>query len=134
MNRSDWLKGRHKEFDRSMRAQLRYLGRRHYNPDRLINSAFGDKILETNGFWYFTDFTEDAPETHAYWESVGIKKEIHHIDDYEAKWSAHLPLEIFKEENKGKKYPVIILLHGAGGRGNDLEVTRQNPFFVIILL
>ena len=32
---------------------------------------------------------------------------------------------------QGKKYPVIILLHGAGGRGNDLEVTRQNPFFVI---
>ncbi len=26
-------------------------------------------------------------------------------------------------------YPIIIFLHGAGTRGNDLDVLRTNPFF-----
>lgn len=30
-----------------------------------------------------------------------------------------------------KKYPVLLLLHGAGGRGNDVEVLKENPFFLI---
>jgi len=32
---------------------------------------------------------------------------------------------------EGKKYPVIMLLHGAGGRGNDINVLLENPFFTI---
>lgn len=31
----------------------------------------------------------------------------------------------------GKTYPVIILLHGAGGRGEDIEIVKTNPFFEI---
>jgi len=30
---------------------------------------------------------------------------------------------------KGKKYPVILFLHGAGGRGTDLELVKNNPYF-----
>lgn len=32
---------------------------------------------------------------------------------------------------EGKRYPVIMLFHGAGGRGDDLQVLRDNPFFRI---
>ena len=32
---------------------------------------------------------------------------------------------------QGKKYPVIILLHGAGGRGNDINVLLENPYFTL---
>ena len=31
----------------------------------------------------------------------------------------------------GKKYPVIMLFHGAGGRGKDINVLMNNPYFRI---
>ena len=30
---------------------------------------------------------------------------------------------------EGKQYPVIMLLHGAGGRGNDIERIATNPYY-----
>ena len=30
---------------------------------------------------------------------------------------------------EGEKYPVIIFLHGAGTRGNDIEMLKKNPYF-----
>ena len=33
---------------------------------------------------------------------------------------------------KGHKYPIIIFLHGAGSRGEDIEILRSNPYFKII--
>lgn len=36
-----------------------------------------------------------------------------------------------EDYEEGKKYPVLFLLHGAGGRGNDMEVLKENPFFLI---
>lgn len=33
---------------------------------------------------------------------------------------------------EGEKYPVILMLHGAGGRGRDMQmIIKDNPFFVI---
>ena len=32
---------------------------------------------------------------------------------------------------EGKKYPVIFFLHGAGGRGNDIEMIKSNPYFTL---
>ena len=32
---------------------------------------------------------------------------------------------------EGNKYPVILFLHGAGSRGDDIDVLRNNPFFQI---
>lgn len=37
-----------------------------------------------------------------------------------------------KGYQKGNKYPVILLLHGAGGRGSDINVLLHNPYFRII--
>lgn len=34
-----------------------------------------------------------------------------------------------KEYREGERYPVILALHGAGYRGEDLNVLAQNPFF-----
>ena len=28
-----------------------------------------------------------------------------------------------------KKYPLVIYLHGAGGRGRDMEIIYTHPFF-----
>ena len=112
MDRSLWIEGKNMRGHRSMRAILRYAGRRYYDPDRLINSALGDKIMETMGFWYFSDCDEDAPEVHEYWRALGIKKELHEKEDYMKKWSALIPLSVYAPENAGKKWPVVFQLHG----------------------
>lgn len=36
-----------------------------------------------------------------------------------------------EDYNENKKYPVIFFLHGAGTRGNDIEVLKNNVFFKI---
>ena len=36
-----------------------------------------------------------------------------------------------KNYENGKKYPVIVFLHGAGTRGADIEAVRSNPYFTI---
>ena len=33
--------------------------------------------------------------------------------------------------NENEKYPVILFLHGAGGRGNDINVVLNNPYFTL---
>ena len=33
---------------------------------------------------------------------------------------------------KGEKFPVIIFLHGAGSRGEDINILQNNPFFNIV--
>lgn len=48
-----------------------------------------------------------------YYEFKGMDYIINYPDD-------------FKE---GEKYPVILMLHGAGGRGRDMTVIRDHPFF-----
>lgn len=37
-----------------------------------------------------------------------------------------------KRYEKGEEYPVIIFLHGAGTRGNSLEVLKKNAYFNIV--
>ncbi len=36
-----------------------------------------------------------------------------------------------REYKEGEKYPVLIFLHGAGTRGNNLDMVKQNNFFTI---
>lgn len=40
-------------------------------------------------------------------------------------------LKFPKDYKEGEKYPVIFFLHGAGGRGDDIEILKTNPFFSI---
>ncbi len=39
-------------------------------------------------------------------------------------------LKFPKEYDKNKKYPVILLLHGAGTRGDDIERLKTHPYFL----
>lgn len=36
-----------------------------------------------------------------------------------------------EQYREGEKYPVIFLLHGAGGRGDDINVLKNNPYFLL---
>lgn len=36
-----------------------------------------------------------------------------------------------KDFKESEKYPVIFFLHGAGGRGNDMDKLQSNPFFTL---
>ncbi|MBO4733527.1 MAG: prolyl oligopeptidase family serine peptidase [Clostridia bacterium] len=33
--------------------------------------------------------------------------------------------------SKGKQYPIILFLHGAGSRGSDISLLKSNPYFLI---
>jgi len=43
------------------------------------------------------------------------------------KYIIRFPLEYSQE----KQYPVLLFLHGAGTRGDDIQLLKDNPFFVI---
>lgn len=78
-----------------------------------------------------------APEVIAYWAKRGMVKEFHGEDkvmswtEYEAKtgyhwedtenqapqnrhklWNSFVPVSAFREENQGRKYPAVVVLHG----------------------
>ena len=82
---------------------------------------------------------ERSPEVMTYWAKRGMIKEFHGADvpmswdEYEAKngyrwhaekfnlkqnehklWNSFVPVSAFQPENKGRKYPVVFALHGAG--------------------
>ena len=44
----------------------------------------------------------------------------------------NIKIEQFEGFNYIIKYPVIIFLHGAGCRGNDINILKNNPYFNIV--
>ena len=59
---------------------------------------------------------ETAPEVLSYWESKGLKKELHDADPEKpwTKWASYLPMSYVRGEAPGKTYPLLFVLHGAG--------------------
>lgn len=82
-------------------------------------------------------FDDHAPENIAYWAKLGMVKEFHGEDEpmswseYEMrtgyhwedpdrqgiqnrfkKWNSFVPVSAFRKENKNRKYPVVVVLHG----------------------
>ncbi len=81
---------------------------------------------------------EHSPASIAYWAKLGMVKEFHGEDQpfdwkefcektgntYDVehaypqnlykKWASYVPVSAFKEENKDRKYPLVIALHGGG--------------------
>lgn len=56
-----------------------------------------------------------------------MKKEIKELGNFE------FLIRYPKDYKEGERYPVIIMLHGVGGRGRDMEmIIRDNPYFKII--
>ena len=82
-------------------------------------------------------FDDHSPQVIAYWAKQGMVKEFHGEDmpmswtEYESKtgyhwrdtdkqgpqnnfkrWNSFVPVSAFREENRGKKYPAVVVLHG----------------------
>jgi hypothetical protein len=75
-----------------------------------------------------------------YWEERGWKKELHHADNTEEKWSCFIPLSSTKPGAAEKRHPLYFILHGGvtppyemEGYGM-IEPTAQDEPFVVILL
>lgn len=75
---------------------------------------FGDYINSPTGEWvanqykfYFQGYKEDDPEIYEYWESLGMKREIYHIDNKTEKYIVFTPMNAETE-----KFPVMFVMHG----------------------
>ena len=109
------------------------------------------------------DYDDHAPKVIAYWAKRGLVKEFHGEDtpfswtEYAAKtgyewheadfglpqnrhrrWNSFVPVSAFKPENKGKKYPVVVMLHGGmnpvsiiDGWGIPQEAARREWIVIV---
>lgn len=90
-----------------------------FSIDDLVDSPLGESMVENiSNFLLYPD--ESDPAVYAYWEEMGIKKELHDADDADRKWSVFTPLEAYEEENKEKTYPVLFVYHG-----------NNNPIYLV---
>jgi len=91
-----------------------------FDLDAHINSEDGRlQALQWERVIRYTD--EMDPNVLAYWEKLGWKKELHNADNRPEKWSSFMPLSAYKTENKGKKYPLYIILHGGQTPPYEME-------------
>lgn len=90
--------------------------------DAFVASAAGQKSAEYQKLFYlFSD--EMDPTVLAYYEGLGIKKEMHEAGDPDQKWASYTPLPALEEGNK-YKFPVVFdfvggekLIFSAEGHG-----------------
>ncbi|MBQ9613411.1 MAG: alpha/beta hydrolase [Lachnospiraceae bacterium] len=54
-----------------------------------------------------------------YWESKGLKKELHGTDTWDTTWASYLPLSCVKNKDASIRYPLLFVLHG-----------HENPIFL----
>lgn len=110
-------------------------GSPNFDPDRYIDSEFGDKLMKLYEN-YAPYEREDDPAVFAYWERLGLRKEIHNQDDPERKWTAFVPMEA--EEQPEKRYPVMFCIHGNSASPFTVEtygychLAAEEKFIVII--
>jgi pimeloyl-ACP methyl ester carboxylesterase len=57
---------------------------------------------------------EMHPELLAYWDALGMKKELHDAEDVNLKWASYTPLAALEAGNTAL-YPVVFCFHGAYG-------------------
>lgn len=89
--------------------------------EAFINSPLGESVINTtkNFILYPNEYCE---EEYQYWEDLGIKKEVHDAGDKASKWATFTPMEVFKEENAEKTWPVLFVFHGSN---NPVYVTES---------
>lgn len=97
----------------SLRDRTARMGAGRIDMDKLVNSPFGEQmVLAMENYITYTD--EMDPKLVAYYQSIGLKKELNEPGNYYTRWSCYTPLAIYKPENKSKKYPFLFINHGAG--------------------
>ena len=125
------------ELNFSVEGLIKAMGRPDMNMERFERSGAGAavaKMMENT----ILNPDEHSPASVAYWAKRGMVKEFHgedvpmDWDDYKArtgnpydvgkaypqnlvkKWTSFVPVSAFRQENKGRKYPLMFVLHGAG--------------------
>ena len=97
----------------SLRDRTARMGAGRVDIDKLVNSPFGEQmVLAMENYITYTD--EMDPKLVAYYQSIGLKKELNEPGNYYTRWSCYTPLAMYKPENKGEKYPFLFINHGAG--------------------
>ncbi len=80
--------------------------------DKLIDSEYGERMVG-NFKQYILHEDEMDPQMLAYYESIGLKKELHEAGDLYTKWSLYVPVSSLQVENRNRSYPLLFVNHGA---------------------
>ncbi len=98
------------------------LGKGEIDIEAFKATASAQKTVEyQTNFYLFKN--EMDPVVLAYWEALGMKKEMHEADDADLKWASYTPLKALESGNTAK-YPVVFdfvggerLIFSAEGHG-----------------
>jgi hypothetical protein len=110
---------------RTLRERLPEAGKPSFDLERLINSPQGEALV-SNFELYITRFTRSMdPEVLDYYAKLekGLKKEMFGSGD--ERWSCYTPLSMYRRAGKGRKYPLMIIVHGGTGQ---IEFEEANGF------
>ncbi len=57
---------------------------------------------------------EDCPEVLAYWQNLGLVKELHDTQEECTKWASYLPVSYAENPDNDRTYPLLFVMHGSG--------------------
>ena len=97
-------------------------------------NLFPEALMKGGFFTFFHsvmfEMSDEAlARAHDYYHDVG-KADTFDIGHFE---SMPYLIRYPKNYEEGKKYPVIVLFHGAGSRGTDIEELKKNSYFATIV-
>lgn len=105
---------------RNMRLRFLEMGDDAFDVDRLINSEMGEKTIALMKH-YILNWDPMGEGVLEYWRSLGLKKEWHDEGTLHSKFAIYTPLEM--EQNPGKTYPLLYVMHGSDSDCYNLETT-----------
>lgn len=79
-----------------------------------LGSEYGTEFAKRLELRFRYEDNAMGAETLAYYESLGMKKEMFRGEDYYERWVLLTPLEMYTEAGEGKKYPLVFSHHGGG--------------------
>lgn len=95
-------------------------------------NLFPDELMKGGFFTFFHhvmfEMSEQSLErAHRYYDDTGI------ADSFDTRYFESMPYLIRypRSYEEGKKYPVIVLFHGSGSRGTNIEDLKKNSYFAL---
>lgn len=96
----------------SLREDLIRSGNKSFDPDRLLCSEYGQRLIDGLEPIFLSD-DPMSPQVLAYWEQRGLKKErVWGGPESWNYWVIFTPLSAFRPENRDRKYPLVFAIHG----------------------
>lgn len=89
---------------------------------RLCSGEYGAQMARLLQLRFRYEKEPMGAETLKYYQSIGLRKEMHEADDYYTRWIILTPLELYQEGNT-KKYPLVFMNHGGGNAIETDEFT-----------